>query len=192
MALDAIDHIILTHHHPDHFLGNQAFAGTPIAALAVTRQGIAAGARVHICHASTAGTVEIRNRYDFTNLKDLVRTIPDYPKPGIMFRDITTLIKDPVGFRLVIDTITQRYIHENYSFNVIVGIESRGFIIGGALAYTLGKGFVPIRKKVEYQDEFGLPGTVPSYTAQYVIHGHDIDGKVKLTGSIEFTIGNFF
>ena len=64
-----------------------------------------------------------------------------------MFRDITTLIKDPVGFRLVIDNLTQRYVQGNVAFDVIVGIESRGFIIGGALAYTLGKGFVPIRKK---------------------------------------------
>ena len=64
-----------------------------------------------------------------------------------MFRDITTLIKDPVGFRLVIDNLTQRYIDGTVDFEVIVGIESRGFIIGGALAYTLGKGFIPIRKK---------------------------------------------
>ena len=97
-------------------------------------------------------------------IKSRIRTVPNYPKKGIMFRDITTLIKDPVGFRLVIDTITQRYIHDDYSFNVIVGIESRGFIIGGALSYTLGKGFVPIRKKgklpaevvsQEYQLEYG-------------------------------------
>jgi adenine phosphoribosyltransferase len=64
-----------------------------------------------------------------------------------MFRDITTLIKDPVGFRLVIDSFTQRYITGEVDFDVIVGIESRGFIIGGALSYTLGKGFVPVRKK---------------------------------------------
>jgi adenine phosphoribosyltransferase len=80
-------------------------------------------------------------------IKSRIRTIPDYPKKGIMFRDITTLIKDPVGFRLVIDTLTQRYIHADFNFDTIVGIESRGFIIGSALAYTLGKGFVPIRKK---------------------------------------------
>jgi adenine phosphoribosyltransferase len=80
-------------------------------------------------------------------IKSKIRTVPDYPKKGIMFRDITTLIKDPVGFRLVIDTLTQRYIHANFSFDTIVGIESRGFIIGSALAYTLGKGFIPIRKK---------------------------------------------
>jgi len=80
-------------------------------------------------------------------IKSKIRTIPDHPKKGIMFRDITTLIKDPVGFRLVIDNLTQRYIQGDLAFDTVVGIESRGFIIGGALAYTLGKGFVPIRKK---------------------------------------------
>lgn len=91
-------------------------------------------------------------------IKSKIRTIPDYPKKGIMFRDITTLIKDPVGFRLVVDTLTQRYIHTSFSFDTIVGIESRGFIIGSALAYTLCKGFIPIRKKgklpaeVEFQE----------------------------------------
>ncbi len=98
------------------------------------------------------------------SIKSRIRTVPDYPKKGIMFRDITTLIKDPVGFRLVIDNLTQRYIEGNVKFDVIVGIESRGFIIGGALAYTLGKGFVPIRKKGklpaekishEYELEYG-------------------------------------
>jgi len=80
-------------------------------------------------------------------IKSKIRTVEDYPQKGIMFRDITTLIKDPVGFRLVIDNLTQRYIQGGIDFDMIVGIESRGFIIGGALAYTLGKGFVPIRKK---------------------------------------------
>ena len=79
-------------------------------------------------------------------IKSRIRTVPDYPKKGIMFRDITTLIKDPVGFRLVIDSLTQRYITGDIHFDTIVGIEARGFIMGGALAYTLGKGFVPIRK----------------------------------------------
>ncbi len=97
-------------------------------------------------------------------IKSRIRTVPDYPKKGIMFRDITTLIKDPVGFRLVIDNLTQRYITGELDFDVIVGIESRGFILGGALAYTLGKGFVPIRKKgklpadivtQEYELEYG-------------------------------------
>ncbi len=80
------------------------------------------------------------------SIKSRIRTIPDHPKKGIMFRDITTLIKDPVGFRLVIDGFTQRYVRGDIDFDVIVGIESRGFIIGGALSYTLGKGFVPVRK----------------------------------------------
>lgn len=97
-------------------------------------------------------------------IKSKIRTIPDNPKKGIMFRDITTLLKDPVGFRLVIDSITQRYIRGDIHFDLIVGIEARGFIIGGALAYTLGKGFVPIRKvgklpaevvRHEYQLEYG-------------------------------------
>ncbi len=97
-------------------------------------------------------------------IKSRIRTIPDHPKKGIMFRDITTLIKDPVGFRLVIDNFTQRYITDSVDFDIIVGIEARGFIIGGALSYTLGKGFVPIRKvgklpaeveRHEYQLEYG-------------------------------------
>jgi adenine phosphoribosyltransferase len=96
-------------------------------------------------------------------IKSKIRTIPDYPKKGIMFRDITTLIKDPVGFRIVIDTLTQRYLHVNFQFDTIVGIESRGFIIGAALAYTLGKGFIPIRKKGK------LPAEVVSqeYSLEY-------------------------
>ncbi len=97
-------------------------------------------------------------------IKSKIRTVPDYPKKGIMFRDITTLIKDPVGFRLVIDSLTQRYIGGALPFDVIVGIEARGFILGGALAYTLGKGFAPIRKagklpadvvQQEYELEYG-------------------------------------
>ncbi len=97
-------------------------------------------------------------------IKSKIRTVPDYPKKGIMFRDITTLVKDPVGFRLVIDNLTQHYITGDVDFDIIAGIESRGFIIGGALAYTLGKGFVPIRKKgklpaeiisQEYELEYG-------------------------------------
>ena len=82
-----------------------------------------------------------------------------------MFRDITTLIKDAVGFRLVVDSMVQRYIDAKFNFNAIVGIESRGFIIGSALAYALGKGFIPIRKKgklpaevesQEYKLEYGI------------------------------------
>ena len=98
------------------------------------------------------------------SIKSRIRTIPDHPKKGIMFRDITTLIKDPVGLRLVVDNFTQRYIKGDINFDLIIGIEARGFIIGGALSYTLGKGFGLIRKpgklpaeviSQEYQLEYG-------------------------------------
>lgn len=96
-------------------------------------------------------------------IKSKIRTVPDYPKKGIMFRDITTLIKDPVGFRLVIDNLTQRYLSADIEYDIIAGIEARGFIMGGALSYTLGKGFVPIRKKGK------LPADVESqeYALEY-------------------------
>ena len=92
------------------------------------------------------------------SIKTLIRTIPHYPKQGIMFRDITTLLKDPVGFQLTINDLVKRY--KDAKIDKIAGIESRGFIIGAALAYQLGKGFVPIRKK----------GKLPAETL-----GHDYD-----------------
>jgi len=78
-------------------------------------------------------------------IKSLIRTIPHHPKQGIMFRDITTLLKDAVGFKLMINELVHHY--AGIKPDKVVGIESRGFIIGGALAYQLGSGFVPIRKK---------------------------------------------
>lgn len=74
-----------------------------------------------------------------------IRAIPDYPKPGIMFRDITTLLKDPVGLRITVNELVNRY--SGMRIDKVAGIESRGFIIGAPLAYMLGVGFVPIRKK---------------------------------------------
>ncbi len=78
-------------------------------------------------------------------IKSRIRTVPDWPKKGIMFRDITTLLKDPVGLKICIDDFIKRY--KDKEIDVIVGIDSRGFILGGAIAYLLGKGFVPVRKK---------------------------------------------
>lgn len=78
-------------------------------------------------------------------IKSRIRTVPHYPKQGIQFRDITTLLKDPIGFKLTIDELIRRYKDEK--IDKIAGIESRGFILGAPLAYALGKGFVPIRKK---------------------------------------------
>lgn len=79
------------------------------------------------------------------DVKKFIRTIPDYPKPGILFRDITTLLSDPEGFRTTIDALVQ--LHQGAKFDVVAGVEARGFILGGAVAHQLGIGFVPVRKK---------------------------------------------
>jgi adenine phosphoribosyltransferase len=78
-------------------------------------------------------------------IKSRIRTVPHYPKPGVMFRDITTLLKDPVGFQVTINELAKRY--AGVKIDRVAGIEARGFIVGAALAYQLGVGFVPIRKK---------------------------------------------
>lgn len=77
--------------------------------------------------------------------KSRIRTIPNYPKPGIMFRDITTLLQDPLGFRKTVDELVQ--LHVRSRIDKVAGIEARGFILGGAVAHQLGVGFVPVRKK---------------------------------------------
>lgn len=91
-----------------------------------------------------------------------IRTIPDYPKPGIMFRDITPMLKDKKAFRDCIDTLKERV--KDLRIDCIVGIDARGFIIGSALAYVLGVGFIPARKKgklpyksvsADYELEYG-------------------------------------
>ena len=92
------------------------------------------------------------------SIKSLIRTVPHYPKQGVMFRDITTLLKDPVGFRVTINEFVKRY--TGTKIDKIAAIESRGFIIGAALAFQLGVGFVPIRKQ----------GKLPAATV-----GHDYE-----------------
>lgn len=77
-------------------------------------------------------------------LKELIREVPDYPKPGILFYDITTLLKDKDGFKTVIDGLKNHY--RDLGVDVVLGIEARGFIFAPALAYALGAGFVPVRK----------------------------------------------
>jgi adenine phosphoribosyltransferase len=77
-------------------------------------------------------------------LRSLIRTIPDHPKPGIQFRDVTTLLRDPEGLSLAVNGIADR--HRSGGIDVVAGIEARGFIFGTAVAYSLGVGFVPIRK----------------------------------------------
>jgi adenine phosphoribosyltransferase len=78
------------------------------------------------------------------DLKKLIREVPDFPKPGILFYDITTLLKDKGGFRAVIDGLKSHY--RQAEVDVVLGIEARGFIFAPALAYALGAGFVPVRK----------------------------------------------
>ena len=79
------------------------------------------------------------------DLKAQIRNIPDFPKPGILFRDITTLLKDKKAFKLAVDTLAKKY--KNKKIDLVVAVEARGFILGGAIAHKLGAGFVPVRKK---------------------------------------------
>lgn len=79
------------------------------------------------------------------DLKSYIRDIPDFPKKGIIFKDITTLLKDPKAFKLALEAMTKLY--KGKKIDYVVAIESRGFIFGSVLAYKLGAGFVPVRKK---------------------------------------------
>ncbi len=78
-------------------------------------------------------------------LKDCIRNIPDFPKPGILFRDITTLLKDNKAFKHALDALVDKY--KNKKIDKVAAVEARGFILGGVVAYRLGAGFVPVRKK---------------------------------------------
>ena len=80
-------------------------------------------------------------------LKAHIRTVPDWPAPGVQFRDITPLLQDPKVFRVLIDAFVHRYMDPALKPTVVAGLDARGFIIGSVLAYELGVGFVPIRKK---------------------------------------------
>jgi len=109
------------------------------------------------CAVNLAGVQQVQD------LQDLIRTIPDYPKPGIMFRDITTLLADAKGLKKAIKHMAKPF--EDKKIDVVAGIEARGFILGGAIADRLECGFVPIRKKgklpwktigQEYTLEYGV------------------------------------
>lgn len=96
-------------------------------------------------------------------IRSRIREIPDFPKPGILFRDITTVLRDPDAWRATVDALCGAV--SGWDFDMVVGIESRGFILGSAMAYHLGAGFVPVRKRgklpgavhaVEYELEYGI------------------------------------
>jgi len=137
---------------------------------------------------------------DMTNheLKNAIRTIPDYPKPGIMFRDITTLLGDARAFRRAIDELVQPW--AGTKIDKVAGMEARGFILGGAVAHQLSAGFVPIRKKgklpwttvsIDYSLEYGLdemelhkdavqPGERVILVDDLIATGGTAEGAVKL------------
>src|SRR6201998_2519777 len=105
---------------------------------------------------------ETKKPVNLDELKALVRTVPDFPKPGILFYDITTVLKDKTGFAPLIDALAAHYIARK--IDLVLGIEARGFIFGPALAYRLNAGFVPVRKprklpapvaRVTYDLEYG-------------------------------------
>ena len=97
-------------------------------------------------------------------LKKSIRDVPDFPKEGILFKDITTLCKDPLSFQIMVDLLAHRYLNKN--IDAVVGIEARGFVVGAALAYRLGCGVVLVRK----------PGKLPAdtFSASYSLeYGED-------------------
>lgn len=105
---------------------------------------------------------QVKRAFNQDTLKQLIREVPDFPKPGILFYDITTLLKDKTGFAMLIDALSEHYLEKDV--DVVLGIEARGFIFGPAVAYRLNAGFVPIRKprklpaetaRVTYDLEYG-------------------------------------
>jgi adenine phosphoribosyltransferase len=136
------------------------------------------------------------------DLKSTVRTIPDYPKPGIMFRDITTLLGDARAFRRAVDELVQPW--AGSKIDKIAGIEARGFILGGALAHQVSAGFVPIRKRgklphttvrIAYSLEYGVdememhvdaihPGERVILVDDLIATGGTAEGAVKLLRQI--------
>lgn len=106
------------------------------------------------------------------DLKSLVRSIPDYPKKGILFRDITTLIEDPQGFKESVDRLAQ--LHAGLGITHVAGIEARGFIFGAGVAIAMGVGFIPIRKKGK------LPGETigQNYALEYGVDTIEIHADV--------------
>ncbi|HEY2859650.1 MAG TPA: adenine phosphoribosyltransferase [Terracidiphilus sp.] len=133
---------------------------------------------------------------DIESLKALVRTVPDFPKPGILFYDITTLLKDKTGFAKLIDGMAAHYLSRQ--IDLVLGIEARGFIFGPALAYRLNAGFVPVRKprklpapvaRVTYDLEYGSDTLEIHLDA--IQHGQKVvlvDDLLATGGTMEATV----
>jgi adenine phosphoribosyltransferase len=140
------------------------------------------------------------------NLADAIRTIPDYPKPGILFRDITTLLNDAAAFRQAVDELAALFVAAKVE--KVAGIEARGFILGGAVAHKLDAGFIPIRKRgklphktlsVEYELEYGSdvieihqdacrPGERVLIIDDLIATGGTAEAAVKLLRKVEAEI----
>src|SRR5580765_5314265 len=113
-------------------------------------------------HGDASSPIAVDGRALMDALKSKIRHVPDFPKAGILFYDVTTLLRDPEGFRLAIDSVTAPF--KDRKADLVVGIESRGFILGSAVADRIGAGFVPVRKvgklpservRVTYDLEYG-------------------------------------
>jgi adenine phosphoribosyltransferase len=162
-----------------------------------------------IASRSLAMTVNWGNESTMTfeyDIKSTVRTIPDYPKPGILFRDITTLLADPRAFRRAVDELVHPW--AGSKIDKVAGIEARGFILGGAVAHQLSAGFVPIRKKgklphktvsMSYSLEYGTdememhvdavaPGEKVILVDDLIATGGTAEGAVKLLRGIGASI----
>ena len=140
------------------------------------------------------------------DLRSAIRTIPDYPKPGIQFRDITTLLGDATAFRDAVDAMVEPW--AGHGIGKVAGIEARGFILGGAMAHRLGAGFVPIRKKgklphatvsIAYTLEYGtdemeihadalVPGESVLLVDDLIATGGTAEGAVKLLQRLGATV----
>jgi adenine phosphoribosyltransferase len=116
------------------------------------------------------------------NLSETIRTIPDYPKPGIQFRDITTLLGDARAFRRAVDELVHPF--AGAKIDKVAGIEARGFILGGAIAHQLSAGFVPIRKKGKLPHATVRVAYSLEYGVDLIATGGTAEGAVKLLGSL--------
>ena len=141
-------------------------------------------------------------------LKDYIRDVPDFPSPGILFRDITPLLSDPAAFRYSIDLLAERY--EGRGIDAVVAIDARGFLFGAPLAYRLGKALVPVRKagklpfhslRVEYSLEYGenvvemhrdavAPGQTALVVDDLLATGGTIHAAAQLVEQVGGTVGS--
>jgi adenine phosphoribosyltransferase len=116
---------------------------------------------------------------DATQLKDKIRTIPDFPIPGILFRDITPVLQDPSSLHAAIDLMAGAY--QNAKVDIVVGIEARGYILGAPIAYKLGAGFVPVRKpgKLPF-DKISIDYALEYGTNTLEMHSDAVDGTHRV------------